>query len=52
MGLILIKKINMSQTAQINQGEILIKFNTPTKGQLTFSELGITDSNYALEGGF
>ena len=42
----------MSQTAQINQGEILIKFNTPTKGKLSFSELGITDSNYALEGGF
>jgi len=42
----------MSQTAQVNQGEILISFKTPTTGKLSFRDLGIKDENYTLEGGF
>ena len=42
----------MSQTVQINQGEILIKFTSPTTGKINFKELGITDDSIELEGGF
>lgn len=34
----------------MNEGEVLVKFTSPTAGKVTFKELGI--SNVSLEGGF
>lgn len=45
-------KTIMGQTIEVNQGEIKVKFNSPTKGKLTFSELGIDNNQLSLEGGF
>lgn len=42
----------MGQAIEINQGEILVKFNSPTTGKLSFKELGISDETIFLEGGF
>ncbi|MEZ4924035.1 MAG: hypothetical protein R2780_12760 [Crocinitomicaceae bacterium] len=42
----------MSQTAQINQGEILIKFTSPTPGKISFKDLGIQQDSVELDGGF
>ena len=42
----------MSQSVEINQGEILVKFNSPTPGKISFKELGITKDEIVLEGGF
>ena len=42
----------MSQTIEINQGEIVIAFDAPTTGKVTFKELGITNDQLVLEGGF
>jgi hypothetical protein len=41
----------MKQT-EINQGEILVKFEQPTSGKLSFKDLGITDETIELSGGF
>ena len=43
---------NMSQSIEINQGEIKVNFSSPTKGKLTFKDLGITDDQLVIEGGF
>jgi len=42
----------MKQTAEINQGEILIKFDKPTSGKLSFKDLGLTQETIELSGGF
>ena len=42
----------MSQKTQINQGEIFVKFETPTSGKLSFKDLGINEPTVLLEGGF
>ena len=40
----------MSQTVEINQGEIKINFSSPTAGKLSFKELGLTNDNLFFEG--
>lgn len=42
----------MGQSIEVNQGEIKVKFTSPTKGKLTFKELGISDNQLVLDGGF
>lgn len=42
----------MGQLIEINQGEIVVKFTSPTAGKLTFSDLGIKTEDLAFEGGF
>ncbi len=41
----------MSQTVEINQGEIKINFSTPTSGKISFKDLGLTDVNLFFDGG-
>jgi len=42
----------MGQLIEINQGEIIVKFTTPTKGKLSFEDLGIKTENLDFKGGF
>lgn len=42
----------MSQTIEINQGEIKVNFSSPTKGKVSFKDLGITDEQLQVDGGF
>lgn len=42
----------MTELIEINQGEVLVKFTKPTKGKISFEELGISDDELVLEGGF
>ena len=42
----------MGQLIEINQGEMRVKFTSPTKGKVTFEELGLSDDQLELEGGF
>lgn len=42
----------MGQLIEINQGEIVVKFTSPTAGKLSFSDLGIKTEDLAFEGGF
>lgn len=42
----------MGQLIEVNQGEVAVKFTSPTKGKITFADLGITDEQLVLEGGF
>jgi len=42
----------MGQTIEINEGEVLVKFNSPTAGKVSFKELGISKSELSLDGGF
>ncbi|MFT5779399.1 MAG: hypothetical protein ACI837_002357 [Crocinitomicaceae bacterium] len=42
----------MGQLIEINQGEVAVKFTSPTKGKITFAELGLTDEQLVLDGGF
>lgn len=42
----------MGQEIEINQGEIVVKFNTPAAGKLSFSDLGLKDDQLVLDGGF
>ncbi len=42
----------MGQLIEINQGEIKVKFTSPTKGKITFEALGISDEQLVLDGGF
>ena len=41
----------MGTTVEINQGELKVKFSEPTKGKLTFADLGLKDEQMYLEGG-
>ena len=42
----------MGQLIEVNEGEVLVKFTTPTAGKVTFKELGISNDQLVLEGGF
>lgn len=42
----------MSQTIEVNQGEIIVRFNEPVIGKVSFADLGITDEQVKLDGGF
>ena len=42
----------MGQLIEVNQGEIKFKFTSPTQGKVSFRDLGITDDQLELEGGF
>lgn len=42
----------MGQLVEVNQGEIKIKFSSPTQGKISFKELGITNDQLGLKGGF
>ena len=42
----------MGQLIEINQGEVKVKFTSPVKGKITFEELGISDEQLILDGGF
>ena len=41
----------MSQTVEINPGEIKINFQTPTSGKISFKELGLTNENLVFDSG-
>ena len=42
----------MGQLIEVNEGEVIVKFTSPTAGKITFSDLGITDEQLVLSGGF
>jgi hypothetical protein len=42
----------MGQLIEMNQGEIKVKFTSPTKGKITLKDLGISDEQLVLDGGF
>lgn len=42
----------MGQLIEVNQGEIVVKFTSPTAGKVSFEGLGITDEQLVLESGF
>jgi hypothetical protein len=42
----------MGQLIEINQGEVVVKFTSPTAGKISFSDLGIKPENLSFEGGF
>ena len=46
------KTTNMGQLIEINEGEVIVKFTSPTAGKITFRNLGITDEQLVLSGGF
>ena len=48
-----IKKIKnkMGNIIEINPGEIRVKFDSPTKGKITFAELGLNDEQLNLPSG-
>lgn len=41
----------MSQTVELNPGEIKIKFSSPTTGKLSFKDLGINNEDLVFENG-
>jgi len=42
----------MGHSVEVNQGEIIVAFDAPTSGKLSFKDLGITKDQLVLEGGF
>lgn len=42
----------MGQLIEVNEGEVIVKFTSPTAGKITFRNLGITDEQLVLSGGF
>ena len=42
----------MSSKVDINQGEILVKFTTPSAGKISFRDLGVTEEFIETQGGF
>lgn len=42
----------MGQLIEMNQGEISVKFTSPTKGKISLKDMGISDNQLELEGGF
>lgn len=42
----------MGQLIEVNQGEVQVKFTSPTTGKITLEQLGVSDKNLVLEGGF
>lgn len=41
----------MSQTVELNQGEIKVNFSSPTSGKVSFKDLGINNEDLSFEGG-
>ncbi|MGB1038252.1 MAG: hypothetical protein ACPGYY_06350 [Bacteroidia bacterium] len=41
----------MSQTVELNQGEIKINFSSPTSGRQSFKDLGLKNEDLVLAGG-
>lgn len=41
----------MSNTLEVNQGELKVHFNTPDKGKLSLADLGFKNEDLSLEGG-
>lgn len=41
----------MSQTVELNQGEVKVNFASPTSGKVSFEELGLSDADLIFEGG-
>ncbi|MFT5130281.1 MAG: hypothetical protein ACI8W8_003910 [Rhodothermales bacterium] len=41
----------MSQTVELSQGEVKIRFSSPSAGKLSFSDLGLSDDDLVFEGG-
>ncbi|MCB0400989.1 MAG: hypothetical protein KDD41_02825 [Flavobacteriales bacterium] len=41
----------MSQTVELNQGEVKINFSSPTSGKVTFAELGLKNEDLVFESG-
>ncbi|MCO6501406.1 MAG: hypothetical protein J5I47_13680 [Vicingus serpentipes] len=41
----------MSQTIELNQGEIKVNFSSPTSGKVSFSDLGLKDEDLVFESG-
>lgn len=42
----------MGQLIEVNQGEIQVKFTSATTGKISFKDLGISDDQLVLDGGF
>ncbi len=42
----------MGQMIEINEGEVAVNFIAPTIGKVSFSELGISNEQLSLDGGF
>ncbi len=42
----------MGQLIEVNQGEVIVKFTSPTAGKISFADLGIKDEDLVLDGGF
>ncbi len=42
----------MGQLIEVNQGEVIVKFTSPTPGKNSFADLGIKDEDLVLDGGF
>jgi hypothetical protein len=42
----------MGQIIEVNQGEVKVKFNSPSTGKVSFADLGIKKEDLNLEGGF
>ena len=41
----------MSQTIELNQGEIKVNFSSPTSGKVSFADLGLSDTDLVFESG-
>ncbi len=41
----------MSQTVELNQGEVKINFSSPTVGKLSFADLGLKNEDLVFENG-
>lgn len=42
----------MKQEIEVNQGEVKVTFKSPVSGKVSLADLGVEDSDLALEGGF
>ena len=42
----------MGQLIELNLGEVIVKFTSPTEGKISFADLGINDDQLVLDGGF
>lgn len=42
----------MGHSVEVNQGEVIVAFDAPESGKLSFKDLGITKDQLTLEGGF
>ena len=42
----------MGQLIELNLGEVIVKFTSPTEGKISFADLGISDDQLVLDGGF